>query len=100
MKDKHSDHTVKITSSNLGGEKECREGRFTSKQGSGRKNGTAYYMKGAWSLRSGAWSLSPMGHAHASIRSQSRSRTLQPYAAKSSVHRLRLAATQRAHYEE
>ena len=32
MKDKHSDHTVKITSSDLGGEKECREGRFTSKQ--------------------------------------------------------------------
>ena len=32
MKHKHSDHTVKVTSSDLGGEKECREGRFTSKQ--------------------------------------------------------------------
>ena len=30
--DKYSDQTIKITSSDLGGEKECREGRFTSKQ--------------------------------------------------------------------
>ena len=33
MKDKHSDHTVKITSSDLGGEKECREGRYTDHVG-------------------------------------------------------------------